>query len=322
MRSQYRTLSLALALVLSACATRQPEPRFPREVPLVTRAMWGAKPPVLPMREHKPARLTIHHTGTAQNPSRSLEDKLRGLQAFSQRDDSLASGAKKPAWPDVPYHYYVSTDGRVGEGREWRYVGDTNTSYDPTGHLLLVVEGSFDKDSLTTAQRRTLEVLVPSLARSFGIPAERLASHKDFATTDCPGKALYDLLPHYRALIAGTTDPEPPATPVIQHAYADLSEVRLHYASVGAGDLIMFVHGFPEFWYAWRNQLAEFGKDHRAVAVDMRGYNLSSKPASVDQYAMIHLVQDLAELADKLGHEKFTLVAHDWGGVIAWSFAM
>ena len=58
------------------------------------------------------------------------------------------------------------------------------------------------------------------------------------------------------------------------HHYADVNGVRLHYAAEGQGPLLMFVHGFPEFWYAWQGQLAEFGRDHFAVAPDMRGYNL------------------------------------------------
>jgi epoxide hydrolase 4 len=66
--------------------------------------------------------------------------------------------------------------------------------------------------------------------------------------------------------------------------------VQLHYARAGQGKLIFFVHGFPEFWYAWKDLLAEFGRDHLAVAPDMRGYNLSSKPADVADYAVAHLV--------------------------------
>ena len=64
----------------------------------------------------------------------------------------------------------------------------------------------------------------------------------------------------------------------IAHDYAEVNGVRLHYARTGTGPLIVFVHGFPEFWYEWKHQLAEFGRDHLAVAPDMRGYNLSSKP--------------------------------------------
>jgi len=110
--------------------------------------------------------------------------------------------------------------------------------------------------------------------------------------------------------------------PEIKHEYADVNGVRLHYAVAGSGKLILFVHGFPEFWYAWKNQLTEFGRDHKAVAVDMRGYNLSSKPAEVDQYKVGVVIEDIRALAEKLGYKKFILVGHDWGGGIAWSFAI
>ena len=191
-------------LALVACARAAPplsDALIPPGVEFVSRVEWGARPPVLPMQAHTLTRLTIHHTGTNQNFNRTVADKLRGLQLFSQRDDSLASGRLKPAWPDVPYHFYVGVDGIVGEGRDWRYAGDTNTEYDPAGHLLVVVEGNFQKDTLTTAQRRTLDVIVPALALRFGIPADRLASHRDYAQTECPGANLYVELPRYRELI-------------------------------------------------------------------------------------------------------------------------
>ncbi len=108
----------------------------------------------------------------------------------------------------------------------------------------------------------------------------------------------------------------------MEHAWADVNGIRLHYVAEGRGPVIVFLHGFPEFWYEWRRQLAEFGRDHRAVAPDMRGYNLSSKPAEIEQYRMKHLVEDLRALAERLGAGRFVLVAHDWGGVVAWAFAM
>jgi pimeloyl-ACP methyl ester carboxylesterase len=108
----------------------------------------------------------------------------------------------------------------------------------------------------------------------------------------------------------------------LQHAYAQLSNgMRLHYACAGAGPLILFVHGFPEFWYAWKGQLDAFSSDHRAVALDMRGYNLSSKPADVKAYRARHLVEDLHLLIDHLGGGPCVMVAHDWGGAVAWTFA-
>jgi pimeloyl-ACP methyl ester carboxylesterase len=114
-------------------------------------------------------------------------------------------------------------------------------------------------------------------------------------------------------------------TPPLSHEYADVNGVRLHYARAGTGPLIVFLHGFPEFWYEWKNQLAEFSRDHTVVAPDMRGYNLSAKPAELSAYEMPALVEDVRALTTGLmkssGATRFTLVAHDWGGVVAWVFA-
>lgn len=108
----------------------------------------------------------------------------------------------------------------------------------------------------------------------------------------------------------------------LKHEYAYVNGIRFNYVSAGKGKLIMFVHGFPEFWYAWKNQLKEFGRGYQAVAPDMRGYNLSEKPTRVEQYQVKILVEDLRQLGEHLGHKKFTLVGHDWGGAIAWAFAL
>lgn len=109
--------------------------------------------------------------------------------------------------------------------------------------------------------------------------------------------------------------------PGFKSEYAEVNGVRLHYVSQGHGKLLMFVHGFPEFWYAWKAQLAEFGRAFQAVALDMRGYNLSSKPEELKEYTTEPLVEDLRALAEYLGHRKFILIAHDWGGIVAWNFA-
>ncbi len=107
-----------------------------------------------------------------------------------------------------------------------------------------------------------------------------------------------------------------------QHELAEVNGLRLHYVTVGEGKLILFVHGFPEFWYEWKNQLMEFGKDSRAVAPDLRGYNLSSKPSEVEAYAIPLLVEDLHRLREHLGAKRFILIGHDWGGVVAWFYAL
>lgn len=111
-------------------------------------------------------------------------------------------------------------------------------------------------------------------------------------------------------------------TSAISHAFAGLPNgIRLHYAQAGAGRPILFLHGFPEFWYAWKDQLLAFGEDHHAVAPDMRGFNLSSCPPEVAAYRPKLLVEDIQLLAQHLGWSRFTLVAHDWGGAVAWNFA-
>lgn len=106
-----------------------------------------------------------------------------------------------------------------------------------------------------------------------------------------------------------------------KHDYADVNGVKIHYVSNGNGELILFAHGFPSFWYMWKEQLKEFGKDYKAVALDMRGYNLSSKPDGIEHYQVKCLVEDLKALVEYLGYKKFILVAHDWGGAVAWPFA-
>jgi pimeloyl-ACP methyl ester carboxylesterase len=111
---------------------------------------------------------------------------------------------------------------------------------------------------------------------------------------------------------------------IVSNQFAPLPNgMRLHYASAGerSRPLILFVHGFPEFWYEWEAQLNEFGIDHFAVAPDLRGFNLSDMPSEISAYKAKHIVDDLRLLAAHLGYEKFVLVAHDWGGAIAWNMA-
>lgn len=110
----------------------------------------------------------------------------------------------------------------------------------------------------------------------------------------------------------------------IQEGFADLGHIKLHYAESGAqnDELVIFLHGFPEFWYTWRKQLPVVGEKYHAIAPDLRGYNLSDKPKNVDDYRINHLIKDVMALAKHFGKQKFYLVSHDWGAAVAWSVAL
>jgi pimeloyl-ACP methyl ester carboxylesterase len=107
----------------------------------------------------------------------------------------------------------------------------------------------------------------------------------------------------------------------VEHGFTD-AETRIHFVTRGEGKPILFMHGFPQFWYLWRHQLADLGRDHRVIAPDLRGYNLSDKPEDVDDYRMRHLLGDITRLVEELDLAPFTLVGHDWGGIVSWAFAL
>jgi pimeloyl-ACP methyl ester carboxylesterase len=119
-----------------------------------------------------------------------------------------------------------------------------------------------------------------------------------------------------------SSDP-PNADPRIRHGYAQVGDVRLHYAECGEADrpLVLLLHGFPEFWYSWRHQLSALGGHFHAVAPDLRGYNLSDKPGRVEDYRMARLVDDVTGLIRHFGARRAAVVGHDWGAVIAWALA-
>jgi epoxide hydrolase 4 len=111
---------------------------------------------------------------------------------------------------------------------------------------------------------------------------------------------------------------------MIKHSYIEGADgVRLHAAQAGErGSLLLFLHGFPECWQAWHRQLSDFARDHRAVALDLRGYNLSDKPADTASYALPRIVDDLRHVIRALSPDRpAQVVGHDWGGIAAWLLA-
>lgn len=105
-------------------------------------------------------------------------------------------------------------------------------------------------------------------------------------------------------------------------SYASVNGVRLHVVEKGSGPVVLLLHGWPEFWYAWRHALDALSDQYRVIAPDMRGYNASEKPRGYRSYALELLVGDMLALLDYYGEEKVHLVGHDWGGIVAWQIAI
>ena len=109
----------------------------------------------------------------------------------------------------------------------------------------------------------------------------------------------------------------------VTHHYPDNDGVKIHYATAGdSGPLVVMIHGFPDFWYSWNEQIKALQSTHRVAAMDLRGYNRSDKPKGLDNYAIPKLVSDVAAVIRDMGEKKAVIVGHDWGGMVAWQFAM
>jgi pimeloyl-ACP methyl ester carboxylesterase len=109
----------------------------------------------------------------------------------------------------------------------------------------------------------------------------------------------------------------------INFGYAQIGGVNLHYAKAGDGaNLVILLHGFPEFWYSWRHQIEALSDEYTVVAPDMRGYNLSDKPPKIEDYSIDKLVDDVISLINHFGRDQAAIVGQDWGAAIAWAVAL
>ena len=103
--------------------------------------------------------------------------------------------------------------------------------------------------------------------------------------------------------------------------FIEVNGIRLHYVEEGSGEIVILLHGFPEFWYGWRKQIPVLSQHYHVIAPDIRGYNLSDKPQGAAQYKIEIVAKDIAELIKKLGKGKVILAGHDWGAGVAWTVA-
>ncbi|MEM6701545.1 MAG: alpha/beta hydrolase [Acidobacteriota bacterium] len=145
---------------------------------------------------------------------------------------------------------------------------------------------------------------------------------RDFSNTvrSCSGALLVLLL--FAAPLAASVDLADVASRAIQKTAKSGDGVEIAYYSLGEGPTVLFLHGFPDLWLTWTHQMGALADSYRVVAMDLRGYNRSGQPEEVSSYEMDHLLADVNAVIDDLGEESITLVGHDWGGGIAWRFAM
>jgi pimeloyl-ACP methyl ester carboxylesterase len=104
--------------------------------------------------------------------------------------------------------------------------------------------------------------------------------------------------------------------------FVDSAGVKIHYVASGKGPLVILLHGFPDYWYTWRAQMPALAKHFQVVAIDLRGYNKSDQPKGVENYTVEKLLGDVDAVRKHFKADKTIVVGHDWGGLIAWSYAM
>lgn len=153
------------------------------EATIIPRTGWNAAAPK-PYRQHTPVRITVHHEGTKLLPADDAAKKIKNIQTWGMGPDRK--------WADIPYHFLIAPNGTIYQGRDVNTVGETNTEYDPAGHLLICCLGNLEEQEVPKEQLASLTALIAHVSKKYQLPVETLSTHKDHSTqTTCPGKNLY-----------------------------------------------------------------------------------------------------------------------------------
>lgn len=179
-RRALRALTAApLGLMLASCAS---DPTLAQPPTIVPVAAWGGQPVPWPAQPQRITHLTVHHQGELFASNTDVPAYLRKLQTWSRNTRK---------WQDIPYHYVVAPDGQVYAARPPELAGETNTEYNPTGHLLVMLLGNFEVQQPTRAQWDGTVRLLVHLLRTHGMTPRELGVHLDYSTqTVCPGENL------------------------------------------------------------------------------------------------------------------------------------
>ncbi len=188
MKIIHKSIILLTLLLFSVCFTVSAQ-KFKKKgnwnsINILPKSVWAAQEPK-PYKQHVPVRITVHHEGgKVLTESDDAKQRLKNIQSWSMGPDRN--------WADIPYHILISPDGTVYEGRNALTVGETNTEYDPSGHLLISFLGNYTQQKLSP---KLLDVLARLLADScikYGISPDEISTHKDHSKqTTCPGEDIY-----------------------------------------------------------------------------------------------------------------------------------
>lgn len=183
----YRFAFILLSAVLFGCSSSKEFSVAEVESEIVTVRDWGGTPAVDSLaKKHSIVYITLHHAGVPFGKDKDILQYMKNLQNWSRREKR---------WIDLPYHYVIDLEGKIYEGRDIRYAGDTNTEYDPTGHALIEVVGNFEEVEPNQAQLDAVVRTMTYLAAKYSVPVDSIRGHKDYSTrTSCPGKNLYPYL--------------------------------------------------------------------------------------------------------------------------------
>jgi hypothetical protein len=157
-----------------------------KEVEIVPRSGWNAATPNY-YKYHVPIQITIHHEGTIFEAHQDAPKHIKNVQTWGMGKDRN--------WADIPYHFLIDPNGNIYEGRNAYTAGETNTEYDPSGHLLITCMGNFEEQEVSAAQLNALINLTALACKKYQISPETIASHRDHSKqTVCPGKNLYQYI--------------------------------------------------------------------------------------------------------------------------------
>lgn len=178
---------IILTALIDGCSASKQFSAADVEHSIISMSDWGGTPAVDSLaKKHSITHITLHHQGEPFPQGKDPVQYLRNLQKWSRNTKQ---------WIDIPYHYIIDLDGKIYEGRNISYAGDTNTEYDPTGHALIEVVGNFEEVEPNEAQLNAVVRTMAMLSVQYNVPVDSIRAHKDYSSkTVCPGKNLYQYI--------------------------------------------------------------------------------------------------------------------------------